>query len=62
MEFGNLFTLVVDAVCTVLHVSLLSAISDLTYLSIVENSGSSGEAAVAVDVFGFERMTVLFGP
>ena len=62
MEFGNLLALVVVTVGTVLHVSPLSALSDLTYFSIVEDTRSSRDAAVAVDVFWLERVTVLFCP
>ena len=62
MEFGNLLALVVITEGTILHVSILPALSDLTYFSIVEDTCSSREAAVAVDVFWLERVTVLFCP
>ena len=62
MHFGKSYAFVVVTVGAVFDFSLLSTFSYFTYVAVVEDAFSGAQAAIAVDVFGFEWMTILFCP
>ena len=62
MHFGERGAFVVDAVGAVFDFSLLSTFSYFTHVAVVEDACSRAQAAIAVNVFRFEWITILLRP
>jgi hypothetical protein len=62
MQFRKFLTFVIGTIRAIRQAFSLSAFSDLTYPRVIEHARSLCQTPVTVDVFRFERVTILLRP